>query len=112
MLDGDQEGLAVAMPGWEDRSITESKTQAVVRGPQDSFTETLRTNTTLVRRRVKDTRIRLITLKVGKMTKTDVAVMYMDGLANDKLVRQLIGRLQASKQDRVLEGEYLEEIFA
>ncbi|MGO4106147.1 spore germination protein [Paenibacillus sp. YAF4_2] len=111
MLDGEPEGLVVAMPGWEDRSITESKTQSVVRGPQDSFTETLRTNTTLVRRRVKDKRIRLITLKVGKMTKTDVAVMYMDGLANDKLVRQLIRRLQTSKQDRVLEGEYLEEIL-
>ncbi|SFD83972.1 spore germination protein KA [Paenibacillus catalpae] len=111
MLDGTVDGLGVTMPGWEDRSITESKTQSVVRGPQDSFTETLRTNTTLVRRRVKDTRLRLISLRVGKMTKTDVAVMYMDGMADDKLVRQLIGRLQASKQDRVLEGEYLEEIL-
>ncbi|GLX67969.1 spore germination protein [Paenibacillus glycanilyticus] len=111
MLDGVVDGLSVAIPGWEDRAITESKTQSVVRGPQDSFTETLRTNTTLVRRRVKDTRLRLITLKVGQMTKTDVTVMYMDGLADEKQLRKLIGRLRDSKQDRVLEGEYLEEML-
>ncbi|GMK48167.1 spore germination protein KA [Paenibacillus glycanilyticus] len=111
MMDGVVDGLSIALPGWNDRAITESKTQSVVRGPQDSFTETLRTNTTLVRRRIKDTRIRIVSLKVGKMTKTDVAVMYMDTLADEKQVRRLIGRLQACKQDRVLEGEYLEEFL-
>lgn len=111
MMDGVVDGLSVALPGWSDRAITESKTQSVVRGPQDSFTETLRTNTTLVRRRIKDTRIRIVSLKVGKMTKTDVAVMYMDGLADEKQLQTLIGRLKSCKQDRILEGEYLEEFL-
>nr|WP_308640058.1 spore germination protein [Paenibacillus silvisoli] len=54
------------------RSISESKTQSVVRGPQNAFTETLRTNTTLVRRRVKDIHVTLTSLKVGTRTKTDI----------------------------------------
>jgi spore germination protein KA len=111
LVDGLAEGLLIALPGWEDRSITESKTQAVVRGPQNSFTETLSTNTTLVRRRVKDTRIRLTAMKIGKMTKTDVAVMYIDGVADPELVERLVTRLKNVRQDCVLEGEYLEEIL-
>lgn len=66
LLDDMDEGLVISLPGWEERSITDSKTQPVVRGPQEAFTETLRTNTTMVRRRVKDTRVRLTTMKVGE----------------------------------------------
>ncbi|PRX72813.1 spore germination protein KA [Cohnella sp. SGD-V74] len=111
LTDGTARGLFVGLPGWEDRNITESKTQSVVRGPQDSFTETLRTNTTLVRRRVKDPRIRMVNFKVGSRTKTDVTLMYISGLANEKLVEQISGRLNAVRIDRVLEGEYIEELL-
>lgn len=87
LLDDMDEGLVISLPGWEERSITDSKTQPVVRGPQEAFTETLRTNTTMVRRRVKDTRVRLTTVKVGEKTKTDVSVMYLHGVADPKRCR-------------------------
>ncbi|MGN7413013.1 spore germination protein [Paenibacillus sp. SAF-068] len=109
LLDGMDEGLVISLPGWEERSITESKAQPVIRGPQESFTETLRTNTTMVRRRVKDTRVRLSNIKVGEKTKTDISVMYMDGIADQDMVLNLISRLKRMNVDRVLEGEYLEE---
>ncbi|TDL69082.1 spore germination protein [Paenibacillus amylolyticus] len=109
LLDGIDEGLVISLPGWEERSITESKAQPVIRGPQESFTETLRTNTTMVRRRVKDTRVRLTNVKVGEKTKTDISVMYMDGIADQDMVLNLISRLESMSVDRVLEGEYLEE---
>ncbi|MCP1426975.1 spore germination protein KA [Paenibacillus xylanexedens] len=109
LLDGIDEGLVISLPGWEERSITESKAQPVIRGPQESFTETLRTNTTMVRRRVKDTRVRLTNVKVGEKTKTDISVMYMEGVADQDMVLNLISRLKSMSVDRVLEGEYLEE---
>jgi spore germination protein KA len=109
LIDGMNEGSIVSLPGWEERSITESKSQSTVKGPQDSFTETLRTNTTLVRRRVKDSRVRITTIKVGSRSRTDVAVMYMAGIANGDMVQQTITRLNDIKQDRILDGQYLEE---
>lgn len=109
VLDGAAEAISVAMPGWEDRDITEPKLQTVIRGPQDSFTETIRTNTTLVRRRIKDIRLRLTTVQVGAETRTDVAVMYIQGVANDEMVRQTLEKLSRIRENRVLEGEYLEE---
>jgi spore germination protein KA len=111
LLDGSDEGINIAIPGWEDRSITESTTQSVIRGPKDSFTETLGTNTTLVRRRIKDTRIRVTVLKIGSKTKTEIAIMYMDEIVDGKLTQQIIKRLRTMKTDRVLEGQYIEEIL-
>ncbi|WP_431523639.1 spore germination protein [Paenibacillus pabuli] len=109
LIDGMNDGLVISLPGWEERSITESKTQPVIRGPQESFTENLRTNTTMVRRRVKDTRVRLTSVKVGEKTKTDISVMYMDGVADEELVLNVVSRLKNMNVDRVLEGQYLEE---
>lgn len=111
LLENSPEMMTIAMPGWEDRSITESKAQTVVRGPQDSFTETLRTNTTLVRRRIKDTNLRIENVTVGERTKTDIAILYLDGTANEKIVRKLKDQLESAKMDRVLEGQYLEELL-
>ncbi len=111
LMEGHAHGLIVALPGWEDRSIVESKTQPVVRGPGDSFIETLRTNTTLVRRRVKDVRLRVCTITIGSESKTDVAFMYLEGVAKEDLVRDLKQRLEKARVNQVLEGEYLEEIL-
>jgi len=109
LLDGIDEGLSISLPGWEERSISESKAQPVVRGPQESFTENLRTNTTMVRRRVKDTRVRLTTLKVGEKTKTDISIMYIHEIADLDMVQNMISIIKSLQVEGVLEGEYLEE---
>lgn len=111
LIDGSSEGVIIPLPGWEDRSITESQTQSAVRGPQNSFTESICTNRTLVRRIAKDTRVRVTTIKVGKLTKTDVSIMHIQGLADEKLVNQLVDRLQHLSTDRILEGQYIEELL-
>ncbi|WNR46092.1 spore germination protein [Paenibacillus roseipurpureus] len=108
---GSQQGLCFSIPGWEDRGVTESKTQSVVRGPQEAFSETLRTNTTLVRKRIKDPNVKLISKKAGSMTKTDIGVMYIQGLAEENMLQTLLQLIEKYPLDRVLEGEYLEEWF-
>lgn len=109
LLDGIDEGLSISLPGWEERSISESKAQPVVRGPQESFTENLRTNTTMVRRRVKDTRVRLTTIKVGEKTKTDISIMYIHEIADLDMVENMISSIKSLQVEGVLESEYLEE---
>lgn len=111
ILDGEPGALIMLIAEWEDRTVMESKTQPVVRGPQNAFTEKLRTNTTLVRRKVKDTRVRLNSFQAGASTKTEIALMYMEGIADLELVDQLSRKLSSIKQDRILEGQYLEEII-
>ncbi|MNM70935.1 Spore germination protein B1 [compost metagenome] len=109
LIDGYAEGVLVSVPGLEERAIAESKAHPIIRGPQDSFTEAIRTNTSLVRHRVKDARVRVHSIQAGGKTKTDLALMYMHGLADQQLVSELIDRLSNLRVDRVLEGEYIEE---
>ncbi|MBJ8193190.1 spore germination protein, partial [Bacillus cereus] len=58
---------------------------------------------------VKDTRVRLTTIKVGEKTKTDISVMYLHGVADLKKVQDMISKLKDMHVEGVLESEYLEE---
>ncbi|MFC4101815.1 spore germination protein [Paenibacillus xanthanilyticus] len=111
LIDGFAEGLLVVTKAWESRSITEPATDNVVRGPRDGFTENIRTNTALVRRRIKDPSLRFDSLIVGTKTKTDLNVAYMEGIVKPGLVEEVKTRIQKIKIDGVLESGYIEELI-
>ncbi|WP_407941653.1 spore germination protein [Metabacillus schmidteae] len=111
IIDGFPKCLAIGSRGWVDRGVQEPSSQTVVRGPKDGFSETLRTNTALIRRRIKDPNLWLETKQLGKKTKTDVAIMYLKGVANDKSVKEVHIRLDKIKIDAILESGYIEELI-
>ncbi|MDW2796384.1 spore germination protein, partial [Clostridium boliviensis] len=59
LLDGESQGLVIGSKGWPMRSVEEPKTAAVVRGPREGFSETIRVNTALIRRRLRDPDLRM-----------------------------------------------------
>lgn len=97
--------------GWEKRGVQEPVTEAVVRGPREGFTENLRTNTALVRRRLKDPHLRVKQLKVGERTNTDVNLMYIKGLANEEIVNEIERRIKNIDFDGILESGYIEQFI-
>ncbi|RAK22283.1 spore germination protein KA [Anoxybacillus vitaminiphilus] len=109
LVDGIKKALAVGTRGWQDRGVNEPSSQIVVRGPKDGFTETLRTNTALVRRRIRDKNLRIETKQIGKITKTDVCIMYIKGIVQDKIVDEVRQRLERIEIDGILESGYIEE---
>ncbi|WP_231597633.1 spore germination protein [Bacillus sp. SA1-12] len=109
LIDGFQKGLALSTKGWTDRGVQEPTSQTVVRGPKDGFSETLRTNTALIRRRIKDPNLWLETKQIGEKTHTDVAIMYLKGVVNEKTVTEVRNRLDRIKIDAILESGYIEE---
>ncbi|MED3998121.1 spore germination protein [Peribacillus frigoritolerans] len=111
LMDGSPKGLALGSRGWVDRGVQEPSSQTVVRGPKDGFTETLRTNTALIRRRIKDPNLWLETKQIGEKTQTDVAIMYLKGVANDKTVSELQSRLNRINIDAILESGSIEELI-
>ncbi|MFJ7928239.1 spore germination protein [Peribacillus sp. NPDC096448] len=111
LLDGSTKGMALGSRNWVDRGVQEPSSQTVVRGPKDGFTETLRTNTALIRRRIKDPSLWLETKQIGEKTQTDVAIMYLKGVANDKTVSELQSRLNRINIDAILESGYIEELI-
>ena len=111
LIDGCAQCFAVSSKGWQDRGVTEPNSQTVVRGPKDSFSETLRTNTALLRRKIKDKNLWIETKPIGRKTKTDVSIAYIKGVANNKIVEEVRKRLNKIDIDGILEGGYIEELI-
>ena len=109
LLDGTSDALAISANGWEDRNVSEPQSQTVVRGPMEAFTENLRTNTTLVRRKIHSPDLWLETIRIGRVTQTSVAIMYIKGLAEESILSELRRRLDDIDIDSVLESGYIEE---
>jgi spore germination protein KA len=111
LVDGIGKALSASTKGGEKRSISESNTQMVVRGPKGAFTESLGTNTAMVRRIIKTPNLWMESLKVGRVTKTDVTIMYIHGIANDKVVKEIRQRLHQIDIDSILESGYIEQLI-
>lgn len=79
------------------RETTEPQNDRVMRGPRDGFVETLISNTALVRRRIRDTRLTTHYISVGSESKTDIVLCYMDGKADSGYVNMLEEKIRSLK---------------
>ncbi len=111
LMDGISDAISVATAGWKDRGISEPSSQTVVRGPREGFSENIRTNTALIRRKIKDPNLYCEQKQIGRVTKTAVSVMYIKGIANDKVVEEVHQRLDRIEIDSILESGYIEELI-
>lgn len=111
IFEGLNKGISVSTPGWKDRGVTETSAENVVRGPREAFSESIRTNTALVRRKIKDPDLRLETQQIGRRTQTNVSIMFIQGIANEKIVQEVRDRLAVIDVDGILESGYIEEII-
>ncbi len=111
LVDGHATAIINGTKGWASRAISEPEAEPTVRGARDSFVETLRTNTALLRRRINSPNLKIEVLKLGEVTKTEVAMAYIEGIVNEKLVAEVKSRLQRIKVDAILESGYIEELI-
>ncbi|WHZ05170.1 spore germination protein [Neobacillus sp. YX16] len=108
-IDDSSKAITLGTKKIQSRSITEPTTQTVIKGPKDSFTENLSTNISLVRSRIQNAKLRLKSTKVGSVTKTDVGIMYIEGIADHNIVMEAMSRINKIKIDSILEANYIEE---
>lgn len=111
VLEGFSTAILAGTRGAEKRAVAEPDTEPVVRGPRDGFVESLDTNLSLVRRRIKTSRLKCEMFQVGLLTKTKVAVCYVQGIANDKVVEEVKLRISKINMSSVLGSNYIEELI-
>lgn len=104
-----QTALCFEVRSENTRAISEPTLEKALKGAKDSFVETLRTNTALVRRRICTPKLKLIESTVGRKSGTRVAVMFIDGVAAPETVKELAARLDALDIDALLGVGILEE---
>lgn len=110
-IDGFDEAFIASTTGWEKRAIDEAQTQTVIRGPKESFTEDIRTNISLLRRKIKSPDLRFENMKIGRYTRTEVILTYIDGIVNEKVLAEARRRLLLIDTDSILESAYIEEFI-
>ncbi|MBD2870480.1 spore germination protein [Paenibacillus arenilitoris] len=111
MLDGFATAIAADTGGREKRGVEEPSSQTVVRGPKEGFTESVRTNTALIRAKIKSADLRMEYKLIGKRTRTTVVVVYMKGIADEQMIRDVSRRLDLIDTDSILESGYIEEFI-
>lgn len=110
-IDGLNNVYVLGARAWEARGIEEPVTEVTVRGPREGFVETLRTNTSMLRRKIHHPKLQIQQMILGEMSQTDVAIAYIDGIASPEIVLEVKKRLQRIHIDAVLESGYIEQFI-
>lgn len=98
-VDGFDKAIIADIRSYPGRGPAEPDTEKVVRGSRDGFTENIIMNTALIRRRIRDNRLRYQMYQIGTNSKTDVCVAYLDGVANPKIVQEVVDKVKAINVD-------------
>ena len=107
IFDGEDNCISVDTRTAIGRAVAEPPTSMVMRGPREGFVEDVKVNLTLLRKRLKTPNLKIVNLVVGKYTNTAVAVCYVDGIAQKKIVDDIVQRIEEVKVDGVLDSSYL-----
>lgn len=97
--------LVIDAKNFPGRSIEEPDLERVVRGARDGFVETLMINVTLLRRRIRDPRLKLELMNVGERTKSDVCIGYISDIADPRLVESLRDKIGKVRIDGIPLGD-------
>ena len=112
-LDGCDSAFLISTKKLPLRSVGQNEKEPSVRGPQDSFNEGFRTSTALLRRRIRDPKLRVEQGNLGERSRTDYALVYLEDVVKDGLVDELKKRFEQYEIDAVFDSgmveHYLEE---
>lgn len=111
LFEGTAEAFIVGVVAAYTRSILEPANEGVIRGAHDGFIENLITNLYLVRKRIENSDLVVRYYQVGKTTKTKLALLYMQDLANPDLVKEVDHRLDSIKMDTMISPGFITELI-
>lgn len=98
IIEGIRGALLVDTRTYPMRGVEEPQKDRSLRGPRDGFVETLVMNTAMLRRRIRDSRLRMEYMQIGRETKLDISIAYIDGKADKRvleILRQRLTEIQA-----------------
>ncbi|WP_258168221.1 spore germination protein [Paenibacillus sp. AR247] len=110
LLEDCDRALVLKIAKWDKRSVEEPETETSLRGPREGFTESISTNLSLMRRKIQSVNLKLISLRIGRYTETEIYIAYMEGIAKPAMIQEVENRLSRIDIDSILETGYIEEL--
>lgn len=110
-IKGQGEALLLPSQGWDQRGIIEPEAEIITKGPREGFVETLKTNRSMIRRKLQNPNLKFEDLTLGQESSTAVNLVYIDSIVNEDILEELKRRLSKIDIDAVLDATYIEELI-
>ena len=103
--------FSFALVKFEKRAIAEPPTSNVIKGPREGFVENLNDNVSMMRRRLKTDKLKIETFEIGSFSKTQVALLYVKGVCDLRLIKKIRNKLNKIDIDAVLDSSYVSKFL-
>ena len=110
-IDGSDACFAADVKGWGNRGVNEPLREASLSGPQEAFNEVIMSNLALIRKILKDPNLIAENIKVGSISQTPCALMYINGVTNKKLVSEVRHRIKNIDTDYIFSSGDVEMLM-
>jgi len=110
-VNGSDKIAVISSKGFANRGVPETSTEVTVMGSKEAFGEVFRINTVLIRRRIRDTRLKIKQLRAGRRSNTDLAIVYMDDIARPEVVNEVETLLSEIDVDSIADIGVLEQLI-
>ena len=107
MIDGAETYFVLSLRNYKVRGITEPPVSTVLRGPREGFVEDMKVNMTMLRRRFKTPDLVFDLMQIGKYSGTQIAIAYIDGVADAQIVSQIKERIKHIDCDGIIDSSYI-----
>ena len=101
----------IDVKGFKQRSVDTPQNENIINGPQEAFVENIRINTSLLRRILNNENLIIESMQVGEISKTQIAICYMQNIANPDLVKEIKYRIKNIKLDSLLSSGQLAQLI-
>lgn len=109
-MDGYDQAMKISSKGYPNMGVSEAETEKVLRGSREGFSDSVKTNSALVRKRLRDTRLKVEEQYIGTRSQTLIQILYMDDLVHEELLEDIKERLKAYEIDGILDSGMLEQL--
>lgn len=109
-IDGYDKAMKISSKGYPSTGVMEAESEKVLRGSREGFSDSVKSNSSLVRKRLRDTRLKVEEYKIGVRSHTLTQVLYMDDLVHEGLLEEVKERLEEFQIDGILDSGMLEQL--
>lgn len=110
-VEGCEECIIIESRGYDKRNVGKPEVETVIKGPEEGFTENMRTNLTLVRKIIRNNKLITEFIPLGKTDNLTCAIMYINGITNPKVVQEVKRRITGLDVDIITGGGGLEQLI-
>ena len=109
-VDGYDKALKIADKGYPGMDVQEPDSEKVIRGSKEGFTDSVKTNTALIRKRVRSTRVKVQEINCGIRSHTAINLVYMEDLAYPSVIEEVKRRLVDYEIDGIMDSGIVEQL--